>query len=121
MALNLQVFGKAKCFDTKKAERFFKERGIKYQYIDLPKYGMSKGEYNSVKAAVGHYHQLLDTNCRLYRDLNLAYLAYPAQIEESALENPGVFRTPIVRCGKKATIGYQPEVWQQWIDEDKKG
>jgi len=121
MALNIQIFGKSKCFDTKKAERFFKERGIKYQFIDLPRFGMSAGEYKNIKQAVGHYHLLLDTKCKLYDQLHLAYLAYPAQIEELALENPGVFLTPIVRCGKKATVGYVPETWQQWIDEDKKG
>ena len=35
--MNIQIFGSSKCFDTKKAERWFKERRIKYQYIDLPK------------------------------------------------------------------------------------
>lgn len=117
--MNIQIFGKAKCFDTKKAERFFKERGIKYQYIDLIKYGISAGEYRNVKAAVGHYSQLIDTKCRLYEQLHLAYLAYPAQIEEKMLENPGVLLTPIVRNGKKATVGYCPDKWQQWIDEEK--
>ncbi len=118
--MNIQIFGKSKCFDTKKAERFFKERSIKYQYIDLPKYGMSQGEYKSVKQAVGHYSMLLDKQSKLYEKLHLAYLAYPAQVEETALENPGVFVTPIVRNGRLATIGYKPEVWQGWIDEDKK-
>lgn len=119
MALNIQIFGKSKCFDTKKAERFFKERNIKYQYIDLPRFGMSNGEYKNIKQAVGHYHLLIDTKCKLYDQLHLAYLAYPAQIEELVLENPGVFLTPIVRCGKKATVGYKPEEWQAWIDADK--
>jgi len=117
--MNIQIFGKSKCFDTKKAERFFKERGIKYQYIDLIKYGMSNGEYRSIKEAVGHYSLLIDKSCRLYVDLHLAYLAYPAQIEEKMLENPGVMLTPIVRNGRKATVGYQPDVWQSWIDESK--
>ena len=116
--MNIQIFGKSKCFDTKKAERFFKERGIKYQYIDLPKYGMSAGEYKSIKAAVGHYHLLLDTKCKAYDRLHLAYLAYPAQIEEKALDNPEVFLTPIVRNGKSATVGYAPDVWAQWIESE---
>ena len=80
--MNIQIFGKTKCFDTKKAERFFKERGIKYQFIDLPKFGMSAGEYRNIKAAVGHYDQLIDHECKLYEKLHLAFLAYPAQIEE---------------------------------------
>ena len=51
--MNIQIYGKSKCFDTKKAERYFKERRIKYQYIDLEKYGMSLGEYRNIKAAIG--------------------------------------------------------------------
>ena len=109
------------CFDTKKAERFFKERGIKYQYIDLRTKGMSQGEYNSIKQAVGHYSQMLDKNSKLYTKLHLAYLAYPAQVEESAMENQEVFLTPIVRNGRSAVIGYRPDVWQQWIDAEKDG
>ena len=56
--MNIQIFGKAKCFDTKKAERYFKERRIKFQSIDLLSKGMSKGEFNSVSAAVGGYEKL---------------------------------------------------------------
>lgn len=118
--MNIQIYGKSKCFDTKKAERFFKERGIKYQYIDLPRYGLSDGEYRNIKAAVGHYSKLIDRKCKLHDQLHLAYLAYPAQVEEKMLENPGVLLTPIVRNGKKATVGYEPETWQSWIDEEKK-
>jgi len=58
--MNIQIFGKTKCFDTKKAERYFKERGIKYQLVDIVKYGISKGEYQSVKSAVGGASALID-------------------------------------------------------------
>lgn len=51
--MNIQIFGKSKCFDTKKAERYFKERRIKVQQVDVMKFGMSRGELNSVKSAVG--------------------------------------------------------------------
>ena len=51
--MNIQIFGKKKCFDTKKAERFFKERGIKYQFIDMKEKGMSKGEFRSVAEVNG--------------------------------------------------------------------
>lgn len=51
--LNIQIFGTKKCNDTKKAERFFKERGIKYQFIDMKEKGMSKGEFNSVAQVNG--------------------------------------------------------------------
>jgi len=112
--LNIQVFGKAKCFDTKKAERYFKERGIKFQFTDINKYGLSKGEYQSVKSAVGEMSALIDENSKEYEKYFIKYLAKKEDVEEKLLENPGMFKTPIVRNGKKATIGYQPEVWDSW-------
>lgn len=112
--MNIQIFGKSKYFDTKKAERYFKERKIKYQLIDIIKYGMSKGEYQSVKSAVGGMNQLIDEKSNEYESLLVKYLAHEADIEEKLLANPKLFKTPIVRNGKKATIGYQPDVWKLW-------
>ena len=109
--MNIQIFGKSKCFDTKKAERYFKERRIKYQYIDLVKYGMSKGEFQSVKNAVG-LETLMDEKAADYPMLQ--YLAYDADKEEKLLEDPRLLKTPIVRNGKKATVGYCPDVWKDW-------
>ena len=112
--MNIQIYGKAKCFDTKKAERYFKERRIKYQFIDLKKYGMSKGEYTSIKRAVGSMEALLDTSSKEYEDGFMKYLASDEAREEKLLENQGMFRTPIVRNGKLATVGYKPEIWKDW-------
>ena len=118
--MNIQIFGKAKCFDTKKAERYFKERGVKYQSIDIVKYGMSKGEYLSVKAAVGGMEPLIDENSKEYENSHMSHLACDDDKEEKLLSNPAMFRTPIVRnvassgCGGKATVGYVPEVWKLW-------
>lgn len=110
--MNIQIFGKTKCFDTKKAERYFKERGIPYQRIDLARYGMSKGELGAVKSAVGGLEPLID---RKSPDaVLLQYLAYDTDREEKLLENPKLFQTPIVRNGKQATVGYRPEVWKTW-------
>lgn len=109
--MNIQIFGRAKCFDTKKAERYFKERGIRFQRIDLDKYGISRREFESVKAAVG-LDALLNNRSK-EADL-IRYLAYESQREEKMLENPKVLLTPIVRNGKQATVGYCPEVWEQW-------
>jgi len=109
--MNIQIFGKSKCFDTRKAERYFKERGIKFQRIDLPEIGMSKGELSSVKAAVG-LDAMIDETAR---DVEiLKYLAYDTDREEKLLENPLFIKTPVVRNGKKATVGYCPEVWKTW-------
>ena len=109
--MNIQIFGKRKCFDTKKAERYFKERRIKYQYIDLDRFGISRGELQSVKNAVG-LDALVDER---HPDAALiAYLARPEDRLERILEEPTLLKTPIVRNGKKATSGYQPEVWKDW-------
>lgn len=110
--MNIQIFGKSKCFDTKKAERYFKERGVKFQSIDLPKYGMSKGEFESVKKAVGGIDTLLDEKAA---DAALVkHLAYEQDKQDKMLENPKLIKTPIVRNGKKATVGYCPEIWKSW-------
>ena len=112
--MNIQIYGKSKCFDTKKAERYFKERRIKYQYIDILRYGLSKGEYESVKAAVGGMAQLIDEKSKEYEGQYIKYLAREDDKEQRLLSNPSMFKTPIVRNGKKATIGYQPDVWAGW-------
>ncbi len=114
MAMNIQIFGKSKCFDTKKAERYFKERKIKYQLIDLPRYGMSKREFESVKSVVG-LDAMIDEKSKDY-DL-LKYLAYDSDRSEKLMEDPSLIKTPIVRNGKKATVGYCPDVWKQWEKE----
>jgi len=109
--MNIQIFGKKKCFDTKKAERYFKERRIKFQNIDLIRYGMSRGEFDSVKRAVG-LENLIDTSAPGVE--LLTYLAYDADREEKLLEDPAFMRTPIVRNGKQATIGFCPDIWATW-------
>lgn len=111
--MNIQIFGRSKCFETKKAERYFKERGIKYQLIDVSKFGMSKGEYTNIKQAVGGFSLLVDEKSKEYESCFMKYISVEDQ-EEKLLENPKLFKTPIVRNGKKATIGYHPEIWKQW-------
>jgi len=112
--LNIQIFGKTKCFDTKKAERYFKERGIKYQLIDLAQKGMSRGEFNNVKQAVGGYEKLIDEKAKDKDTLVLIKYLAEEDREEKLLENPKLFKTPIVRDGKRATVGYRPEIWKDW-------
>lgn len=112
--MNIQIFGKNKCFDTKKAERYFKERGIPFQKIDLVRYGMSDGEFASVKRALGGIEPMLDKDGKAYEKHYIAYLAEPAAVEEKMLEYPELIRTPIVRNGRQATVGYAPEIWKEW-------
>lgn len=111
--MGIQIFGAAKCFDTKKAERYFKERNIKYQLVDLFKYGLSKGELANVKAAVG-LNNLLNEDAAEYQRLNLQNIGGSSVREEILLKNPKLYKTPIVRNGKQATVGYQPDVWKNW-------
>ena len=112
--MNIQIFGKSKCFDTKKAERYFKERGIKYQLIDILQKGMSKGELNSVKQALGGSAALIDENCKDKQLLGLVKYLREEAVDEKILENPKLIKTPVVRNGNKATIGYKAEVWKDW-------
>lgn len=112
--LNIQIYGKAKCFDTKKAERYFKERRIKYQFVDLVKFGMSKGEFNNILKAVGDFDELLDKSSKAYENSFIEYLATKEAKEEKLLENQSAFKTPIVRNGKQVTVGYKPEIWKDW-------
>ena len=112
--MNIQIFGTRKSFDTKKAERYFKERGIKFQFIDMKEKGLSKGEFNAVSQAVGGYKNLIDPDCK-DKDL-LALIQYISEEDkvEKILENQKIIRVPIVRNGKQATLGYKPEVWKDW-------
>lgn len=111
--MNIQIYGRKKCFDTRKAERYFKERKIKFQSIDVDRYGMSRGELSSVGAAVG-IKNLMDITGSEYKRLNLKYIVPTESPEEMLFNNPKLLVTPIVRNGKKATIGYKPEVWKDW-------
>ena len=110
--MNIQIFGASKSFDTKKAERWFKERRIKYQYIDVLSKGLSPKEYQSVKQKVG-FEALVNTKCRLYEDQHKRYMT-PTAWEAKILEYPELFNVPIVRNGKEATVGYCPEIWAKW-------
>lgn len=111
--MNIQIFGTKKCFDSKKAERYFKERNIKFQFIDLKEKSLSKGELSSVKNSVG-LENIINKNSKDYKKLNLDKIRTPEIREEILLKNASLYVTPIVRNGKQATIGYSPEVWSNW-------
>ena len=112
--MNIQIFGRSKCFDTKKAERWFKERRIKFQSIDLVKYGMSGGEFDSVLRAIGGIDNLIDWTVKdLEIDL-MRYMDDKRAKEDKVFEQPKLMKTPVVRNGKQATVGYRPEIWETW-------
>lgn len=111
--MNIQIFGVNKCFDTKKAERYFKERKIKYQYVDLLQYPMSKGVFESVRNAVG-LEALIDKEAKEYKTLDMAFYGLGTAADDMMLKHPKLFRTPVVRNGRQATVGYCPDVWEKW-------
>ena len=112
--MNIQIFGKSKCFDTKKAERWFKERRVKYQSIDLIKYGMSGKEFDSVLRAVGGIDNLIDWDSKSQEITNMKYMDDKIAKEDKVYDDPSLMKTPIVRNGKQATVGYCPEIWAPW-------
>jgi len=111
--MNIQIYGKKKCFDTQKAERYFKERRIKYQFIDIIRFGLSKGELKSVSSALG-INSLIDSRVKEYQILNLHIIGSPVIREEILMNNPCLYLTPVVRNGKKATVGFRPDIWCEW-------
>ena len=112
--MNIQIFGTTKCFDTKKAQRYFKERNIKVQFINLKEKSMSKGELTAVMQAVGGVDKLINPKAK-DKD-TLVIITYIADEDkfEKLLENQQILLTPIVRNGKQATAGYQPDIWKNW-------
>lgn len=112
--MNIQIFGSRKSFDTKKAQRYFKERRVRFQYIDMDEKGLSKGEFTSVARAVGGPEDLLDPDAKDQDTLALISYLGSSQKADKIFENQQVIRTPIVRNGAKATVGYQPDVWKGW-------
>lgn len=113
--MNIQIFGTKKCFDTKKAERFFKERKIQFQFIDLNEKTMSKGEFNSVLNSVG-INELVNSKAKEYTKLNFNNIRSAEIKAELLLKNQKVMNTPIVRNGKEATVGYKIDVWNKWLE-----
>ena len=112
--MNIQIFGTSKCFDTKKAERYFKERNIRFQLIDLKKYGMSGKEFDSVLRAVGGIDALIDWDKKHEAVTLMRYMDDPRAKEDKVFENPELMKTPVVRNGKLATVGFAPEIWKNW-------
>lgn len=112
--MNVQIFGKSKCFDTKKAERYFKERRISYQFVDLLRYGLSGKEFETVLRGLGGIDQLIDWQSKAEAVTLMKYMDDVRAKEDKVFDEPAVMRTPIVRNGKQVTVGYCPEIWSKW-------
>ncbi|OGU85590.1 MAG: ArsC family transcriptional regulator [Stygiobacter sp. RIFOXYC12_FULL_38_8] len=109
--MNIQIFGTKNCNDTKKAERYFKERRINFHFRDLNEKGISKGELDNITRVIP-LENLIDKEGKQYKKRNMQFMVF--NLEEELLADPLLLVTPIVRNGKEATTGYQPEVWKKW-------
>lgn len=109
--MKIQVFGKSKCFDTKKALHYFAERSIPVQNIDITEKGLSRGEFDSVVKALCGVQNMVDRRGKEYA--SIAYFA-DEDVAQKVFENQTLLITPIVRNGVQATAGYKPEVWDIW-------
>ena len=114
----VQIFGTKKCKETQKAERWFKERGMKVQSVSLNEKGLSPGELKSVANKVGGVEAMIDREGKRYIDKGLKHAApSAARIEALLLEDAMLLKTPIVRRGSDATLGYAPDTWEKWRAE----
>ena len=116
--MNIQIVGTRKNADTRKCERFFRERGVHYHFVDLAERGLSPGELERIIQAVG-VEELIDTASKAYSDRGLAYMDFDPV--EEVLRSPLLLRQPVVRDGRRACVGYDETTWTGWIDEERKG
>jgi arsenate reductase-like glutaredoxin family protein len=114
MTPTVQIIGTKNCPDTRKADRFFRERGIRPHFVDLKERSLSEGELQNI-CRNRDPEELLDKDSKAYSQAGLAYMVYDPV--EEALKNPAILKTPIVRCGKESTIGLKPEIWSGWLQE----
>ena len=112
--MNIQIFGKSKSFDTKKAERYFKERRIPFQSVDMIRFGLSGREFDSVLKSIGGIDNLIDWDGKDPDITLMRYMDDPRAKEDKVFDNPSLMKAPIVRNGKQATVGYCPEIWETW-------
>ena len=110
--MNIQIIGTKKCRDTQKAERFFKERRIPYHFRDLTEKGISKGELENIRHSIP-IEELIDKEGKQFKNRGFEHMVYDFKTE--FLEDPLLLKTPIVRNGRLATVGYQPEIWREWV------
>ena len=116
----IQIFGTAKCKSTRAAQRFFADRRIKVQVIDLREKGLSKGELASVARAVGGVRALYDAEGARVRERGLAHLGpSDARLAELLVEDPLLLRTPIVRDGARAAVGEDEAAWRSFAEATK--
>ena len=120
-AVQAQIFGFTDCHDTRKAQRFFKERGIAVHFVDLTERPAARGELRRFAEKFGA-GALIDRKGARYKTLGLRVaLDTPERLIERALTEPRLLRTPLVRYGGRVAIGHAPDAWQEWVEAAKAG
>ena len=114
--MSIQIIGTKKCRRTRAADRFFRDRGIEYHFVDLTVRPLSAGELNNIASALG-VDALIDVESKEYIKRGMAYMEFDP-LEELA-EHPMLLKTPVVRSGLRATVGESPETWQDWIESER--
>jgi arsenate reductase len=118
----IQIFGSSRCKTTRAAQRFFADRRIKVQFVELREKGLSKGELASVARAVGGMSALYDAEGTRAKERGLQHLGpSEARIAELLLEDPLLLRTPIVRDGARAAVGAAEAAWRAFAEAAKPG
>ncbi len=111
--MNIQIYVNKKNPDVLKAERFFKERRIPYQMMDLKKYKLGKKELELFVRAAGA-KALVDREGKKALERPVAHMTTDSLIVAELLNDPAALRSPIVRNGNQVTIGADEETWKQW-------
>jgi arsenate reductase len=110
---NVQIFGVKNSQATRAAERFFKERRVTIQFVDLKQKPIAPGEIKRFIDRFG-WNELLDADGKAYIDAGLKYLKLGERELMAKIENePGLLRLPLVRTGNKLSVGHDEEAWKQ--------
>ncbi len=115
--MNIQIYSHKKNFDVQKAERFFKERNIKFQSIDLKKHKLGKKELEIFIHSAGSIENLIDRSDKNINKHKVALLFSTSHMMDAILEDASCLRSPIVRNGMQITIGADEKIWQEWLKE----
>ena len=111
--MNIQIYCGKKSFDAQKAERYFKERRISFQSLDLKKHRLGEREIRLMLDAIG-MENLIDREDKKVKEHPACYYDRAELLIPAIQENPWMLKTPIVRNGNKITSGYRPDIWETW-------
>lgn len=111
--MNIQIYQLKRTHDVQKAERYFKERRVPFHTVDLTRHALGLRELEAFKAQIG-LKDLIDAESIRWKESTARFLTGETAILEALMRDPKLLRLPIVRNGRFATCGYQPEVWRNW-------